>query len=311
MDESGGFFMIKVSNLTKRYASQTVVDHISFEVREGEIFGMLGPNGAGKTTTMEMIEGLRDSDEGKIEVAGVDAKRQKRKLKQQIGMQLQSTSLFDYLTVRESIEMYASFYPHSRTVSELLLAFDLVEKEKTWVKHLSGGQRQRLAIAIAVVHDPKVIFLDEPTTGLDPAARRNLWDIVLKLREEGRTIFLSTHYMEEAEILCDRIAIMDHGKILALDTPRELIRQLATTSRVEFPLVDRAYDDKFFTLSGVRKVVRLEKKLIQLHTDQLAETLQDLIPLANLYQFPLDGISTRTATLEDVFLEHTGKRLSQ
>ncbi|WP_028778455.1 ABC transporter ATP-binding protein [Shimazuella kribbensis] len=303
--------MIQVQNLTKRYGNQTVVDHISFEVREGEIFGMLGPNGAGKTTTMEMMEGLRDSDEGKIKIAGVDAKKQKKKLKQQIGMQLQSTSLFDYLTVRESIELYASFYPHSQTVEELLVAFDLVEKEKTWVKHLSGGQRQRLAIAIAVVHDPKVIFLDEPTTGLDPAARRSLWDIVLKLREEGRTIFLSTHYMEEAEILCDRIAIMDHGKILALDTPRELIRQLATTSRVEFPLIDRAYDEKFSTLAGVKKVVRLEKNLIQLHTDQLAETLQDLIPLANSYQFPLDGISTRTATLEDVFLEHTGKRLSQ
>ncbi|MXQ52681.1 ABC transporter ATP-binding protein [Shimazuella alba] len=302
--------MIQVENLMKRYGNQTVVDHISFEVKEREIFGMLGPNGAGKTTTMEMIEGLRDPDDGKIVVAGVDAKRQKKKLKQHIGMQLQSTSLFDYLTVKESIELYASFYPKARPVKELLVSFDLQEKEKTWVKHLSGGQRQRLAIAIAVVHDPKVIFLDEPTTGLDPAARRSLWDIVLQLREEGRTIFLSTHYMEEAEVLCDRIAIMDRGKILALDTPRELIRQLGTNTRIEFPSKDDCYDSEFSTLAGVKKVVRLENDLVQLHTDQLADTLQQLIPLADKYHLPLNGISTRTATLEDVFLEQTGKRLS-
>lgn len=302
--------MIQVMNLTKRYSNVAVVDHISFEVKEREIFGMLGPNGAGKTTTMEMIEGLRDPDEGTIMVAGVDAKKQKQKLKQQIGMQLQSTSLFDYLTVKESIELYASFYPKTRSVDELLTAFDLKEKEKTWVKHLSGGQRQRLAIAIAVVHDPKVIFLDEPTTGLDPAARRSLWEIVFQLRDEGRTIFISTHYMEEAEILCDRIAIMDRGKILALDTPRELIRQLTTNTRVEFLCLDHSYEAEFKKLRGVKKVTWMDNDLVQLHTDQLPETLQELIPLSSKYQLPLTGISTRTATLEDVFLEQTGKRLS-
>lgn len=301
--------MIKVQNLTKRYGDQTVVNHISFEVAEKEIFGLLGPNGAGKTTTMEMMEGLRKPDGGSIEIAGFDAIKHSNAVKSVIGVQLQSTALFDHINVRESIKLYASFYPHSRPIAELLHSFNLEEKEKTLVKHLSGGQRQRLAIALAVVHDPRVIFLDEPTTGLDPQARRNVWEIVRRLRDEGRTVFLSTHYMEEAEVLCDRVAIMDRGNIMAIDSPAGLIRQLASDSKVEFLLTDQTLVPELKQLAGVKDVSQAEDGSILIHTDALPDTLSSLIPWANSKQIPLTGLRTRTATLEDVFLELTGKRL--
>jgi ABC-2 type transport system ATP-binding protein len=303
--------MIKVKGLTKKYGDQTVVDGISFEVKEREIFGLLGPNGAGKTTTMEMIEGLRAPDAGTIEIDGVDALKHPRKIKQLIGVQLQSTALFDHLTVKESLRLYASFYPETRPIGELLEAFDLREKEKTLVKHLSGGQRQRLAIALAMVHDPRVIFLDEPTTGLDPQARRSLWDIVLRLRDEGRTVFLSTHYMEEAEVLCDRVAIMDQGRIIALDAPADLVRQLAAESRIEFVLADPDADRELAALPSVKRAVRTENDLVVLHADRLEEALGGLVAWAESRGISLTGLRTRTATLEDVFLERTGKRLNE
>jgi len=303
--------MIKVDNLTKKYGNQTVVNHITFTVAEKEIFGLLGPNGAGKTTTMEMIEGLRLPDEGTIEIAGIDALKKRKTVKGLIGVQLQSTALFEHLTVRESLRLYGSFYPRSRSFGELLQAFDLEEKEHTLVKHLSGGQKQRLAIALAVIHDPKVIFLDEPTTGLDPQARRSLWEIVFRLRDEGRTVFLSTHYMEEAEVLCDRVAIMDHGNIIAIDTPAGLIRQLASESQIEFALEAGDWECELANLPGAKKIVRAEGGQVVIHTDELSETLSALIPWAKERQIPLAGLRTRTATLEDVFLEKTGKRLSE
>lgn len=305
--------MIKVENLTKKYGSQTVVNHISFMVNEKEIFGLLGPNGAGKTTTMEMIEGLRLPDEGNIEIAGVDALKERKAVKNLIGVQLQSTALFEHLTVRESLLLYGSFYKRSRPIAELLKAFELEEKERTLVKHLSGGQKQRLAIALAVIHDPKVIFLDEPTTGLDPQSRRSLWDIILRLRDEGRTVFLSTHYMEEAEVLCDRVAIMDRGRIIAIDSPAGLIRQLASESQIEFSLTLEGahWEQELMLLPGVNKVVHTEGKQVVIHTDELTETLSALIPWANAQEVPLTGLRTRSATLEDVFLEKTGKRLSE
>jgi ABC-2 type transport system ATP-binding protein len=219
--------------------------------------------------------------------------------------------LFEHLTVKETLELYASFYPKARPIPELLDAFDLKEKATTLVKHLSGGQKQRLAIALAVVHDPKVIFLDEPTTGLDPQARRNLWEIILQLRNEGRTVVLSTHYMEEAEFLCDRVAIMDRGNLIALDTPEALIRQLASESRIEFFLSNLQLVSELHHLTGVKKVSQEGEELVVLHTDALSETLSDLIHLANEKQIPVNGLRTRTATLEDVFLEKTGKRLSE
>jgi ABC-2 type transport system ATP-binding protein len=301
--------LIKVKNLTKKYGDQVVVNGISFTVKEHHIFGLLGPNGAGKTTTMEMMEGLRNSDDGSIEIAGVDAVRDRDRLKQIIGVQLQSTALFEHLTVRESLELYAGFYPKARPVLELLQSFDLQEKEKTQVKHLSGGQRQKLAIAIAVVHDPKVIFLDEPTTGLDPQARRRLWDLIFQLRDEGRTIVLSTHYMEEAEVLCDQVAIMSQGRMLEVDSPAGLIRGLASQSRIEFVLPDSGLDQELSELPGVMKVSREENEVVSIHTNDLSQTLQELVPWANRHLIPLTGLRTRSATLEDVFLHKTGERL--
>ncbi|MDR6227579.1 ABC transporter ATP-binding protein [Desmospora profundinema] len=302
--------MIQVENLVKAYNGQRVVDGVSFEVAKGEIFGLLGPNGAGKTTTMEMVEGLRTPDEGKVLIDGLDAVRKPNTVKEHIGVQLQSTALFDHLTTREIILLYGSFYREMRRVEELLASFDLEEKAKTLVKHLSGGQRQRLAIAMAVVHDPKVIFLDEPTTGLDPKARRDLWAIVQRLKDEGRTVFLSTHYMEEAEQLCDRVAIMDTGRIIALDSPAGLIRQLASDSVVEFVLERPEPAQTFRDLDGVKEVKQSEDGATVLLTDRLQDTLRRLIPLADEKKWDLLGMRTRTATLEDVFLQRTGKRLT-
>jgi ABC-2 type transport system ATP-binding protein len=304
--------MIRVSRLVKRYGGKPVVSGISFEVAEGEVFGLLGPNGAGKTTTMEMIEGLRLPDEGEILVGGIDGIRHRDRVKRIIGVQLQSTALFEHLTVRESLQLYASFYGTAQPLDSLLDSFDLKEKERTLVKHLSGGQRQRLAIALAVVHDPKVLFLDEPTTGLDPQARRGLWEIIRKLKEEGRTIFLSTHYMEEAEQLCDRVAIMDRGEIIALDTPAGLIRGLESESVVEFTAETEA-EAAFHRLPGVKEVRRTgdRQRDVILLTDRLQETLSGLITWAGERGVSLKDLRTRTATLEDVFLQRTGKRLTQ
>lgn len=303
--------MIKVKDLFKQYNGIPVVNKISFQVSKGEVFGMLGPNGAGKTTTMEMIEGLRTPDGGKILLADLDAVKNREKIKEVIGIQLQSTALFDHLTVEEILLLYASFYPQTRPIPELLTSFNLTEKKKALVKHLSGGQKQRLAIALAVVHDPQVIFLDEPTTGLDPQARRDLWEIILKLKDEGRTVFLSTHYMEEAEQLCDRVAIMDQGKIIALDTPLGLIRQLVSESVIEFYVEKEEMKQELSTLAGVKEVKLAEDGAIMLLSDQLQQTLHDLIRLANQQDITLSGLRTRTATLEDVFLQRTGKRLSE
>ncbi|PTX58893.1 ABC-2 type transport system ATP-binding protein [Melghirimyces profundicolus] len=303
--------MIRVRNLVKSYGGTRVVDGVGFEVAEGEVFGLLGPNGAGKTTTMEMMEGLRKPDRGEVCLFGVDGIRKPAKLKEIIGIQLQSTALFDHLSTEESILLYGSFYKKMRPPAELLRSFDLEEKRRTLVKHLSGGQRQRLAIALAVVHDPRVIFLDEPTTGLDPKARRALWEIILHLKEEGRTLFLSTHYMEEAEQLCDRVAIMDSGRVIALDTPARLIRQLASDSVIEFAAERGVSDAHFRELEGVKEVKRTDGGWMLLLTDNLRGTLSGLIPLADREGLVLNGLRTRSATLEDVFLERTGKRLTE
>ncbi len=201
---------ISVKNLTKRYDGTKVVDGISFSVKEGEIFGILGPNGAGKTTTLEMLEALRPIDEGDVMIAGVDVKKDPKKVKEIVGIQLQSTTFYDKLTLREQLLMFASLYGTTIDVNSLLERVQLTEKAKSYVERLSGGQKQRFAIAAALVNTPKVLFLDEPTTGLDPQARRNLWDLIESIKQSGITIVLTTHYMDEAELLCDRLAIMDN-----------------------------------------------------------------------------------------------------
>ena len=221
--------IIEVENLRKTYGDLKAVDDVSFSVKQGEIFGLLGPNGAGKTTTLEMIEGLRKIDSGQVEVAGVDVDEKPNEVKSQIGVQLQSSSFFDYLNLKELLVLFGNLYQRKVDPDKLLKNVELTEKGKSYVKHLSGGQQQRFSIASALVNDPQVLFLDEPTTGLDPQARRHLWGLIQKIRDTGKTIVLTTHYMDEAEILCNRVAIIDKGNILALDTPDKLINDLLAT----------------------------------------------------------------------------------
>ncbi|MEA2652673.1 MAG: type transport system ATP-binding protein [Chloroflexota bacterium] len=229
--------IIVVRDLRKRYGSLTAVDGVSFEVAEGEVFGILGPNGAGKTTTLEMIEGMRPIDQGSAIIDGVDVRRDPREVKRRIGIQLQSSAFFDELTLVELLDLFGRLYGRVVDPMKLLADVELTEKSRSQVRTLSGGQKQRFSVASALVNEPRVLFLDEPTTGLDPQARRHLWALVRTLRDRGHTIVLTTHYMEEAEELCDRVAIMDAGKIIALATPQELVDQLIgrgfTKTRVE------------------------------------------------------------------------------
>ncbi|XEC93701.1 ABC transporter ATP-binding protein [Paenibacillus tarimensis] len=313
-------FIIEARELVKRYGTFTAVDGIQFQVRKGEVFGLLGPNGAGKTTTMEMIEGLRKPDSGSAIVAGFDTRTQLGKVKEVIGVQLQSTSLFDLLTVSEITRMYASFYRvPTLPVEPLLERVLLKEKLNDRVKNLSGGQKQRLAIALALVNDPQVVFLDEPTTGLDPQARRTLWDIIIRLRVEGKTIVLSTHYMDEAHILSDRICLMDRGQIVALDTPRNLIRSLESESAVEFriPELEQMHKSRksellgdMQSIDGVRQA-EYRKDSYVLYTDSLQASLTGLIALTERLDIRFTDLQTRTATLEDVFIHMTGRSLRE
>jgi ABC-2 type transport system ATP-binding protein len=243
--------MIKVENLSKTYNGLKAVDNISFEVKKGETFGLLGPNGAGKTTTIEMIEGIRPIGSGKVEVLDIDVRKEPRRLKEIIGVQLQEGSFYDLLTVWETLDLLRSFYRKSRDLKEILSLTGLEEKRKALVSKLSGGQKQRLALAAALVCDPPILFLDEPTTGLDPQARRHTWDLINQIKKEGKTIILTTHYMEEAEKLCDRVAIMDHGKIVALDTPYNLIKRLLAKGFKKKVVEKEAnLEDVFLDLTG-------------------------------------------------------------
>ena len=218
--------VIQVRNLRKSYKDIVAVDGISFEVHSREIFGMLGPNGAGKTTTVEILEGLRDLDSGEAYIAGLDVTKNSTRVKSMIGVQLQQNAFFDNLNLKETIDLFATLYGSQMPAEEALANVDLAERAKSQYRHLSGGQKQRLSIAVALVNNPVAMFLDEPTTGLDPQARRRMWELIDSLRTDGMAIMLTTHYMEEAELLCDRIAVIDHGQIVALDTPQELIDQL-------------------------------------------------------------------------------------
>jgi len=297
--------VVEVENLVKRYGEITAVDGISFEVYEGEIFGMLGPNGAGKTTTVECIEGLRIPDRGEIHVLGLRAGLETRAIKARIGVQLQTTALYQRLTVRETLELFASFYPRHRPLDEIIEMAGLTEKANALVKDLSGGQQQRLSVALALVNDPEILFLDEPTTGLDPQARRNTWDLIEAMRAEGKTVFLTTHYMEEAEHLCDRVAIIDQGRIIALDSPEALIKQHFQERAVVFEAED-VDEEALKSLPGVTHV-RHDGTEVTLYTTDAPATLAALVSrdegegLADLH--------VRRATLEDVFLKLTGRRL--
>lgn len=243
--------IITVDGLTKAYAGTPVVDGISFTVKAGEIFGLLGPNGAGKTTTLEMLEALRPIDAGRATIDGIDVAKHPKQIKQIIGIQLQSTTFYDKLTLREQLRMFASLYGRRVDADALLAKVQLSAKAGSYVEQLSGGQKQRFAIAATLVNQPKVLFLDEPTTGLDPQARRNLWELIKTIRDEGITIVLTTHYMDEAELLCDRLAIMDAGKIITIDTPQHLIEQLLARGFTKQQTVEPAnLEDVFIDLTG-------------------------------------------------------------
>lgn len=243
--------VLQVSNLVKGYGDLIAVDHVTFSVQRGEIFGILGPNGAGKTTTLEIIETLRNLDEGEIRLNDIDVRRKPQEVKRLIGVQLQSSAFFDKLNLTELLLLFGEMYSRVVDPLELLEKVELVDKAKVQVPQLSGGQKQRFSIAAALVNDPVVLFLDEPTTGLDPQARRHLWGVIRSIREKGTTIVLTTHYMEEAEELCDRVAIMDHGKIIALAPPRELVEGLLKTGfRKERVERLATLEDVFLSLTG-------------------------------------------------------------
>ena len=303
---------ILVENLTKIYGSLRAVDGISFTVAKGEVFGLLGPNGAGKTTTVEILVGLRPRDEGRVTVLGFDPWRHAKEFKARIGVQLQQVALYPRLTVAETVALFANFYPRRLDPATIISRVGLTKKAHTLAKDLSGGQKQRLALALTMVGDAELIFLDEPTTGLDPQARREIWELIGHLKERGKTIFLTTHYMEEAERLCDRVAIMDHGRIIALDSPAALIDRHFNERAVEFVSPLLVGDRDLRELPGVTRLeTEAEEGRITLYTTDVGPTVDALMRHAALRQRPLENLVVRQASLEDVFLKLTGRRIRE
>lgn len=301
---------ISVRNLRKSYGEITAVDGISFEVAEKEIFGILGPNGAGKTTTLEMIETLRDIDSGEVLVEGMEVRGSARKVKELIGVQLQTTVFFDNLTVRETIALFASFYRKHTDPDSLLDLVSLRDRSGAMLNELSGGQHKRVSIALALVNDPKIVFLDEPTTGLDPQARHNIWEIVEHLRQREKTVVITSHYIEEAERLCDRVAIMDRGSIIALGTPRELIDRYSPASNISFRLEPNIEERLLEPVVGVTALSTSDGEYT-VTTESPQETLIGLFATAYRHGSEVEGVSMRRATLEDVFLKITGRSLRE
>ena len=300
--------VIEVENLHKSYGEVKAVNNVSFQVAQGEIFGMLGPNGAGKTTTMEIVEGLRVADSGKVTVLGMNVKQRPRKIKANIGVQLQTTSLYPRLTVREVLDLFGSFFLKALPPDELIELVKLEDSRNKICKNLSGGQQQRLSVALALVNDPQILFFDEPTSGLDPQARHNIWDVIKFSREKGKTVFLTTHYMEEAERLCDRVAIIDHGEIIALDPPGKLVDHYFQEEAIEFQL-DHPLDAGVFNqLAGATKVV-MENGKVTVYSRSVPATISAIMELANRMNMKLTDLYVRRATLEDVFLKLTGRRI--
>jgi ABC-2 type transport system ATP-binding protein len=302
--------VIKVDHLRKSYKDIKAVNDISFRVYEGEIFGMLGPNGAGKTTTMEIVEGIRQADGGRVTVLGIDVRKHPRQVKSNIGVQLQTTSLYPRLSVCEVMSLFASFYPGAAPTNRLIKLVDLEDCRKKRCGKLSGGQQQRLSIALALVNNPKVIFFDEPTSGLDPQSRHNIWGMIEYVRSKGKSVFITTHYMEEAERLCDRVAIVDHGKIIATDKPDKLVSQHFQEEAIEFRLNQSVSDDVLRGVAGVTNVVREDGK-ITVYSSTVPVAISALLDLAKQTGFELTNLYVRRATLEDVFLKLTGRRIRE
>lgn len=299
---------IMVEELRKYYGPVKAVDGVSFAVLPGEVFGLLGPNGAGKTTTIETIIGLSRRDHGNVAILGFDPLVNPWGVKSRIGVQLQMTHLFPRLTVLETIRLFGSFYPRRRSEEEVLALTGLGEKSRAMVEKLSGGQLKRLSVGLALVGDVELIFLDEPTSGLDPQSRRSLWEVILALKREGKTVFLTTHYLDEAEKLCDRVAIIDQGKIIASGKPRDLIREHFTERAVEIP---RSEVRDVALLSRLENITRMsaDDEKVTLYTLDLAQVFAALGRLASEGSVVLHNVTVREATLEDVFLKLTGRRI--
>jgi len=300
--------VLQVENLVKRYGDVEAVRGVSFSVEEGEVFGLLGPNGAGKTSTIEVLEGLRVADGGTATVCGLDPQKSPNELKNEIGATLQATSLPDKLRVSEAIRLFASFYKRRRNTDELLKRFGLEEKRHSFYNQLSGGQKQRLALALALINDPRVLFLDEPTAGLDPQVRREIYGIIEELKREKKTIVLTTHYIEEAEKLCDRVAIIDHGKLIASGTPRELKQRSGDTTRVEVHLAKPAAKEALSKLDGVVDALEVDGAYV-LHCQRTAPAIVSLVKYLEAQNNELVSLEIATPSLEDVFIELTGRRL--
>jgi len=301
---------LRCSRLVKRYSDVTAVDGLDLEVFAGECFGLLGPNGAGKTTTVEILEGLTTPDEGSVELLGQHWNDgDDRALRERIGVQLQETQLAEKVTVVETLRLFRSFYKRGHSVDEVIRTVALEEKRNARVGKLSGGQKQRLAVACALVSDPELLFLDEPTTGLDPQARLSLWDIVERFRTRGGTILLTTHYMEEAARLCDRVAIMDHGKVIALGTPAELIESLGADQVIEFSVASALKDDDALTRLPAVKHLHKRGEIYALTVSEIGVALPALLAEIKRQQSEVDTLTTHQATLEDVFVSLTGRML--
>ena len=304
---------IEVRGLRKRYGSLVAVDGVSFEVAQGEIFGIVGPNGAGKTTTLECVEGLRRPDEGEVRILGVDPHREPPRLLPLIGVQLQQANLPDHLKVWEALDLFASFYPAPQDWRKLLERLGIADKRNAPFSRLSGGQKQRLLIALALVGDPRVLFLDELTTGLDPHARRAMWDEVRRIRDEGRTIVLTTHFMEEAERLCDRVAIMDRGRIVALDTPGRLVGQFGRGGRVRVRM-DGGHPLPQTALQAIEQLGDVEK--VELDGEWITVTgsgsrlVVQIVHVLDQHGVAVADVRSEQPTLDDVFVGLTGRRLA-
>jgi ABC-2 type transport system ATP-binding protein len=303
--------LLEVVRLRKTFGSIVAVENISFTVEKGEVFTIIGPNGAGKTTTLEMVEGLQKPDEGEIRINGMNWAQHSEQMKQVIGVQPQSSALFDLLTVYENLDVFASFYKKSRSITEIMELINLTEHRNKRVNSLSGGQKQRLAVGLALVNDPELLFLDEPTTGLDPQARRNLWDIVLRLKEMGKTTILTTHYMEEADKLSDRVCIVDQGKVIAIDTPKQLIDQLSQEREVQLTLSagPSAANSLRIVIEKhpATTKVRVEDNKLYFTTFRPEETLYQLFKYTTENNLEVEQIRLQDMSLEDVFIAFTGK----
>lgn len=302
--------IIEVKNLTKKYGDLKAVDDISFSVEKGIIFGFLGPNGAGKTTTLEIIEGLRKPSSGETFVLGINTQKAVDKVKEKIGVQLQQSAYFDYLNLEELLSLFGSFYKKSIKPEELLSKFDLLDKRKSYVKNLSGGQKQRFSFASALVNDPEILFLDEPTTGIDPQSRHYLWNLVKKINKEGKTIILTTHYMEEAQILCDEIAIIDRGKIISHGTPSSIIKTSSIPYKITMSLERNL--ELLKKMKGILdfKIVKNDNKECKFKIKKI-EDLPPIMRQLEANNIKINNLEIRSANLEDVFLELTGKELRE